>query len=427
MERKKYQINNLDIHHIYTSKFKTIISGIVFRNDLTKEYLVEKLLLSFMLIKTNNNFPYEQDFIGYLRNKYDMKLYTQISKRGKVIETSFFITIVNPKYLNNQDDLYQKSIKILKETVFNPYLVDNKFSEELLEKEKRLLIDEIKASYNNNLKVAYNELVKEMFKDEFFEIYTTVTIEDVEKVTIDSLTEAYQSLIKESVYAYTAGDILEENVLDAFKELKTLKTYEKELTYIDYENKIINQVNEKIIEKPNNQSVLMIGYRVDIRLYEKLYIPMVILNGMLGGYYHSSLIKEVREKHSLAYSISSDYNPQKGFLVITAGINYKNYQILIKTIDKIINDYCQGNIPIEIFNMTKETILNDLNISKDALIGMINQLQSSIRCPDKWLNLENRIKEIEKVTIEDIKEAALHFKKDTILLLKGVKKSNEEI
>ena len=49
MEIKKYHINNLDIHHIYTNKFKTLISGIVFRTDLKKEFLVEKMILSFMV------------------------------------------------------------------------------------------------------------------------------------------------------------------------------------------------------------------------------------------------------------------------------------------------------------------------------------------------------------------------------------------
>ena len=62
----KYQINNLDIHHIYSNKFKTIISGIVFRTSLKKEYLVEKMLLSFMLLKTTAKYPNEQDFICYL-------------------------------------------------------------------------------------------------------------------------------------------------------------------------------------------------------------------------------------------------------------------------------------------------------------------------------------------------------------------------
>ncbi len=425
MEIKKYHINNLDIHHIYTNKFKTLISGIVFRTDLKKEFLVEKMILSFMLIKTTAQYPNEQDFIGYLRKKYDMKLYTQISKRGKVIETSFFTTIINPKYLNNQDELYEESVQVLKQAIFNPYLIDNQFSKELLEKEKRLLIDEIKASYNNNLKVAYNSLIKEMFKDEFYEIYSSVLVEDVEKVTPESLTEAYHSLIKESAYVYTAGDIGENEILKAFDCIE-LDTYDKEFEYLDYETKEIDKVKEVIIEKPNNQSVLMIGYRVDIRLYEKLYVPMVILNGMLGGYYHSTLIKEVREKLSLAYSISSDYNPQKGFSVITAGINYENADQVIKIIDKVIEDYLNNDISVDIFNMTKETLLNDLYISRDSLIGMVNFLQLTIRFSNRCFDIEQRIKEIESVTLDDIKEVASYLKKDTVLLLKGVKDCYEE-
>ncbi len=424
---KKYHINNLDIHHIYTNKFKTIISGIVFRTNLNREYLVEKMLLSFMLIKTTKKYPLEQDFIGYLRKQYDMKLYTQISKRGKVLETSFLTTIINPKYLNNQEDLYNKSIEVLNEAIFNPYLIDNNFSKELLEKEKRLLIDEIKASYNNNLKVAYNALINTMFKDEFYKIYASITIEEVEKVTVESLTNAYNSLIQENVYVYTAGDILEEQIINAFSNFKDLKSYEENFEYLDYENKVIDKVEEVVLEKDNNQSVLMIGYRNNIRLYEKQYPAMVILNGMLGGYYHSTLIKEVREKLSLAYSISSEYNSQKGFSLIMVGINYENAGKVMETIDNVINDYVNNMIPIDIFNMTKETLLNDLYISRDSLIGMVNFLQLTIRFPNRNFDIEERIKEIEEVTINDIKVVAANLKKDTVLLLKGVKNCYEEV
>ena len=101
--------------------------------------------------------------------------------------------------------------------------------------------------------------------------------------------------------------------------------------------------------------------------------------------------------------------------------------VIENVIDKVIEDYKNGNISEEIFKMTKETVLNDLYISKDTLIGMVNFYQLSIRYPKRSLDIEERIKEIEKVTMDDIKAVARCLKKDTIVLLKGVKNNNEEI
>ena len=170
----------------------------------------------------------------------------------------------------------------------------------------------------------------------------------------------------------------------------------------------------------------MIGYRTDIRLFERLYPATYIFNSMFGGDYHSSLVKEVREKRSLAYSINSDCNYAKGFLTISAGINHQNYEEVVSVIDEVINDYVNGNISLEIFNMSKEIIINSLYLSEDSLMGMLELLHLTIRHPKRTIDFEKRIQEIASVTLADIQEVARCLKKDTIVLLKGVQNNEEE-
>ena len=426
MKLYKYHINNLDIHHVYTKKFKSIISGIIFRFNLTKKHHVEFLLLSNLLSKTTSRFPKEEDFTEYLKDNYNTNVAGSFYKRGKVAEMIFYAATVNPIYIKEQNDLYNEKIRILKDMVLSPNLIDNKFSLESVEKEKRLLKERIKSNQNNTRSKAYKILLSEMFADEFYEIYKGITEEDVEKVTVDSLMEAYTSLLKESAYLFTAGDILEENVIKAFSIWDNVSTYNRDYQYLDYETKQIEKVNEKIVENKSNQSILMIGYRTDIRLFERLYPATYIFNSMFGGDFHSSLVKEVREKRSLAYSINSDCNYAKGFLTISAGINHQNYEEVVSVIDEVINDYVNGNISLEIFNMSKEIIINSLYLSEDSLMGMLELLHLTIRHPKRTIDFEKRIQEIASVTLEDIQEVARCLKKDTIVLLKGVQNNEEE-
>jgi predicted Zn-dependent peptidase len=426
MKFNKYHINNLDIHHVYTNKFKTVISGIIFRFDLTKKYYAEFLLLTKLLSKTNARFPKEEDFSDYLKDNYNTGVSCNAYKHGKIAEIIFYTTIINPIYIREDNNLYHESINILKDMVLSPNLINGKFSSELLEKEKRLLKETVKTRQNNTRSKAYKILLEEMFKGEFFEIYKGASEDEIDKVTIDSLMEAYKSLLKESAYLFTAGDIKESLVLEAFSVWDQVSTFDRNYQYLDLETKQIEQVNEKIIENKSNQSVLMIGYRVDIRLYERLYPAMIMLNSMLGGEYHSSLIKEVREKRSLAYTISTDYNYMKGFLTISAGINHQNYKEVLSVIDNVINDYVTGNISLDILNMSKEITINYLYLSRDSLMGMLDLLHLTIRCPQRTIDIDKRRKEIESVTLEDIQEAATHLKKDTIVLLKGVQNDEED-
>ena len=69
------------------------------------------------------------------------------------------------------------------------------FTSELLEQEKRLLINELEGVYNNKNQYASQQFVKTMFKNELLSIKTTGEIEDIKNVTIDSLKKAYQEIL----------------------------------------------------------------------------------------------------------------------------------------------------------------------------------------------------------------------------------------
>lgn len=422
----KYQINNLDIYHIHTSKFKTIVAGVIFTSKLTKKYLAEKVLLSSMLVKTCKDYPNEQEYLKYLRGMYDTNIFADISKRGKTLQIMFTSNIVNPKYLNNSSNLFEETLTMLKNTLLEPYLINNKFTKELLDKEKRLLIEEIKAQYNNKRLQAIVGLIDNMFKNETYKIYSGLRIEEVESVTIESLTDAYQELLNDSCYGFVIGEEDAENIKKVFSNFDTITSKVDSFEYIDYENKKIKEVNEVVEVKDTNQSVLAMGFRTNIRLFENLYYPMCVMNGMLGGFFHSTLINEIREKEGLAYYIVSEYVPQKGFLAITSGINASDFEKVKIIINKIIDDYQSGKISNENLQMTKETMINGILEGDDSLLGLLNDIYRCAEHPNKALDLTTRIKKIEEVTLEQVIACAKSLTLDTIFLLKGIK-SDEEV
>ena len=61
------------------------------------------------------------------------------------------------------------------------------------------------------------------------------------------------------------------------------------------------------------------GYRSEIRENNDLYPAMFLLNNMLGGYFHSTLFQEIREKHSSLSCSSSNHTFKK---LLTLAIDF---------------------------------------------------------------------------------------------------------
>ena len=147
------------------------------------------------------------------------------------------------------------------------------------------------------------------------------------------------------------------------------------------------------------------GYRCEIRVDDELYPAMFVLDYMLGGYFNSTLIEEIREKRSLAYSVYSSYYSNKGSFIITGGISSSEYEEFKKVSISIINDYKKGIINDENFTNAKKILVNAQYRAADEMnYGMaeiIKEISGGI-----MRTTEEKVDIIKNVTKEEIIKAA---------------------
>jgi predicted Zn-dependent peptidase len=130
------------------------------------------------------------------------------------------------------------------------------------------------------------------------------------------------------------------------------------------QNQISSSNNSKddYIEKPESiQTSIRIGKRT-INKGHKDYFDLLLLNHILGGYFGSRLMKNIREEKGLTYGIYSSLNTflNDSFFVIGADVNKENQQI---TIEEIKN---------ELKKLREEKISDqELIIAKSHFIGSI--------------------------------------------------------
>ena len=93
------------------------------------------------------------------------------------------------------------------------------------------------------------------------------------------------------------------------------------------------------LDKPEAvQSSLRLGRRLFTRQHPDFY-AFLVANAVLGGYFGSRLIKNIREEKGLTYSISSGMAPlrQDGFWTISADVKKESVQLVLDEIAHEIN------------------------------------------------------------------------------------------
>jgi len=419
---EKLNIDNKEVVLVYTDKFKTININISYEQEFANEKTAARALLARLLRNSSKFYPSKRSISMKLQDLYDAKLGVSYNRVGRASVTNFSLTVVNDEYLHSEDRLLAGSIAFLNQVINHPNVQHDTFSQAKLEEERRLLLDEIKAVYNNKGRFALNEMIEAMFATELYGKKVYGTVDQINQITVEDVYEEYMELVHNSkIYVYAVGDIEKTKFLNTFDQELKLISVEKEVSLIDDETKEVTAVKEIIKQENMNQSKLNIGFRTDVLVGGRLYYAMLVLGSLLGGHTNSRFFQVVREEHSLAYHIGTIYGLNKGVMVVTAGIDAGKYHQVMDLIMEEINKINQGIIDLDLIELTKISLNNELLELFDSPSGMVGIIQKEIDFLG-YFNLEKMIRLVAEVTKEEIVEACQTLILDTIYLL-----SNKEV
>ena len=397
------------IYQFNTSQFKTSTICLVMNLPLNEDDYLHGLILKRLLLKKTSNFDTPLKLANRLRDLYDMKIDIDNLSSGDLHTLLLRVSFIDSYYVEEDIDLEKEAVDVIEEILFNPALIENGiFSESDVEVEKRSIIDEINSVYNRKMSYAYRKLIHIMYKGTNIEVLLGDKIDKINNITSKSLTDFYQKLIsKSSVYFVTMGKLNNQLVCE-----KVSNMIDKHFTYNhmnNYENISVLATDAptcatdftKDIVK-TNQSVLAMGFTTDIRTYDEDYPAMIIANGMFGGYFHSELFQIIREKYNFAYAISSSYNSTNGSVIVIAGVDNKNMVKAKELTLDILNQFKEGELFEQNFELTKISIVSELLQSEDSRYTQLLLLKSNIDFKDKFLTNAELIEKIKHTTYEEV-------------------------
>lgn len=165
--------------------------------------------------------------------------------------------------------------------------------------------------------------------------------------------------------------------------------------------------HQRLQKKESVQSSIRMGGMSILRSHPG-YVPVLFVSHILGGYFGSRLMKNIREEKGLTYGISASIHSLKhdGYLIIGADVNKENVDLTFEEIRKELKTLRTTNISSR-----------ELETSRNHFIG---SLQSEITTPFahadkiktiKLFNLgldyyRQMIAQIERITAADIIETS---------------------
>jgi predicted Zn-dependent peptidase len=140
------------------------------------------------------------------------------------------------------------------------------------------------------------------------------------------------------------------------------------------------------------------------------------MNGILGGFPHSKLFKNVREKEALCYDASSSFERFKGLLFISAGIEGENYLRARELCLAQLEAICRGEIEELELEATRMSYFQAFQGLLDNPTSLIN-LDYSMSLGGRGGVPADAIGAVQAVTVEGIQAAAERVGLDTVYFL----------
>ncbi|MEW9501242.1 EF-P 5-aminopentanol modification-associated protein YfmF [Jeotgalibacillus marinus] len=418
IEPKTVKHQGLSIHTIQTKQFKTNLMVIKFRAPLRKEDVTARALLPYVLQSGTQKWPTTATFRTHLDDLYGMNASVDVSKKGESHILSFSVDVANERYLQDNTPLTKEAVDVLAEMLFNPLLEGEGFSSKIVEQEKRSLKQRLETARDDKMRYASQRLIEEMCEGEPFALYPNGEIDEVDSITPKQLYEVYKRMMAEdTIDLYIVGDIEESNVVKECEIKLSFSVREplprEKATYTQKEEP------KKIVEKQSvKQGKLNIGYRTGTVYGDDDYIPLVMMNGILGGFPHSKLFINVREKESLAYYAASRIESHKGLILIMSGVDPGKIDRAQTIIQEQLTAVQQGDISDKEVSQTRAVMKNQMLETLDAARGIVEVLYQGVVAGTN-LTIDEWFSKIDETTKKSIVDVAQKVQLDTTYVLTG--------
>lgn len=289
--------------------------------------------------------------------------------------------------------------------VLTDMFLNSTFSEENLEKEKNVVIEEIRM---------YDDIPEEIVHDR----NTALVINGVQGNVVLGSEKSIREMTREKLVKYFKEQYRPENIVisiagnfsyeDISEVLNNgLGTIENISSEREYNGEMEIRSIENKITKDTNQIHLCFNTK-GCSLTSDMRYEVAIISNTLAGNMSSRLFQKIREDRGLAYSVFSYTSSfeEGGLFTVYAGTTKKDYKEVLEIIENEFEDIKENGITEYELQKSKNQFLSAVTFGLESSKGRMNRMANSYLLYKEIKNLDEILDQIEKITVEDIKKAA---------------------
>jgi len=301
-------------------------------------------------------------------------------------------------YLKTLSDNIDKAADILVDMFLN-----SKFDEEEMEKEKRVVCEEIKMIEDSPEDYAHDIISELIFKG------TPLA------KSIIGTPKSLQGITRKAIKKYIAEEYTRDNIVvsicGCFNQDHVCELFDSKLIALNAhkEPKVHDVVeykpNYKVKVKDIEQSHICLGLK-GVAIDDDRYYPLMLLNNIMGGSMSSRLFQNIREEKGLAYSVysmSSSFS-NTGYFNIYAGVSHEKVRDAIGGIQDELRALAKGGVTEEELETAKEQMKGSYIFSLENVNGRMFSNGKNMLLLNKIYTPEEVLASIDAVTPDDIRD-----------------------
>lgn len=276
-----------------------------------------------------------------------------------------------------------------------------------MEKERKVVLEEIAKDLNNPGSIVYENLVKMMYKNHPYKRKVIGTKEIIENIPREVVMDYYNKFYKPSnMVTIIVGNVNSTEVINKIKNSFN-KDFEKVEKISFPKEKPLTKQERTVAHFPVTSGYMLIGFRgVDIDNNDSYALD--VLATILGEGRTSIFYKDIKDDKQLAHSISAS---NSGFR--DDGIFYISANFAPEKLDKLENEIFtqiekvqKNGVTYEQLNTAQNMIERETFYERESISNIANEIGYTFVTTDDIKYYKNYLDNIKKVTASDVRRVA---------------------
>ncbi len=338
-------------------------------------------------------------------DKYSLVDIANISDRLGGRLNAFTGKEITQFYLKAIDEKFDIAFDLLSDIVFN-----SKFDENEFEKEKNVVLQEIKESEDSPDINAFELFYENLFKPNPLSFPIAGKTEIVSNFTRDLLYDFYLTKYQPAnLLLSVVGNINHERIVDKAREF--FKDYSKVMPkdFIFDKPKFI-EFNLSHKKDSLNQLYVIMGMK-GVSAVSKDRYKFMVLNDILGAGMSSRLFQKIREEKGLAYTINSfpDSFLECGIHIIFSIIEPEKFNPYLNSVKEILFDVRENGVNDDELVRAKDHIKSSIILGLENNLSKMRNIINKELYSKEALNVNKILEEINSYTKDEINRIAKEY------------------